>query len=436
MLWGSKTAQASEPDLARTESASKNDPSASASQASGTAWLAGHLHHLTPEQEEKLAGFKTLCAERKYYTPAVEQAEGVEGKTASHDDATMLRFLRARKFDVEGAWGQFKDTEDWRKDNAIEALYENIGVDSYEAARRMYPQWTGRRDRRGIPVYVFEIRHLDNKAVAAYNSTMTTGTPETHKSSTVPARLLNLFALYENLLRFVMPLCSALQRPNPETPIVTSTNIVDVSGVGLKQFWNLKSHMQDASVLATAHYPETLDRIFIIGAPSFFPTVWSWIKRWFDPGTTSKIFILSAAEVQPTLTSFMEPSSIPKQYGGELDWTWGEMPNLDEPARDLLKGLEQDQVEGEKRKDILKGPILFEGDHLKVLGTVDGKDRRETIPVPKSHLSSEQAPAKSTDSEAKADDATEAKAEDEKAVDNVAVKVNQLSVDETQTAAA
>jgi len=47
------------------------------------------------------------------------------------------RFLRARRFDVEGAWGQFKDTEDWRKDNSIKELYENIGVDSYEAARRM-----------------------------------------------------------------------------------------------------------------------------------------------------------------------------------------------------------------------------------------------------------------------------------------------------------
>jgi hypothetical protein len=53
------------------------------------------------------------------------------------DYQTYRRFLRARKFDVEGAWTQFKDTEDWRKDNAIEALYENIGVDSYEAARRM-----------------------------------------------------------------------------------------------------------------------------------------------------------------------------------------------------------------------------------------------------------------------------------------------------------
>lgn len=45
--------------------------------------------------------------------------------------------MRARKFDVAGAWAQFKDTEDWRKENAIEELYENIEVDSYDAARRM-----------------------------------------------------------------------------------------------------------------------------------------------------------------------------------------------------------------------------------------------------------------------------------------------------------
>lgn len=136
--------------------------------------------------------------------------------------------------------------------------------------KEQYPQWTGRRDRRGIPVYVFEIKHLNSKNMAAYNETMSTSNlpAEAQKSSTVPERLLRLFALYENLLRFVMPVCSKLPRPNPETPIVTSTNIVDVSGVGLKQFWNLKGHMQDASVLATAHYPETLDRIFVRPCPS------------------------------------------------------------------------------------------------------------------------------------------------------------------------
>lgn len=79
-----------------------------------------------------------------------------------------------------------------------------------------------------------------------------------------PAKMLRLFALYENLVRFVMPLCTALtDREHPGTPITQSNNIVDISGVGLKQFWNLRGHMQDASTLATAHYPETLDRIFV-----------------------------------------------------------------------------------------------------------------------------------------------------------------------------
>ncbi|KAJ5786148.1 uncharacterized protein N7503_011360 [Penicillium pulvis] len=426
MLWRTKSNHSQAEDLSRTASASNNDPAASATAAAGTAWLAGHLKHLTPEQEEKLVEFKKVCAERGYYTAA----EGE--KPASHDDATLLRFLRARRFDVEGAWGQFKDTEDWRKENAIESLYENIGVDSYEAARRMYPQWTGRRDRRGIPIYVFEIRHLNSKEMAAYNSTVSSAIPETHKSSSVPARLLNLFALYENLLHFTMPLCTALSRPNPETPIVTSTNIVDVSGVGLKQFWNLKSHMQDASVLATAHYPETLDRIFIVGAPGFFPTVWGWIKRWFDPGTTSKIFILSAAEVQPTLTSFMDPASIPKQYGGELEWQWGDMPNLDEPASELLKGA---QVQEGDKKSLLKGPMLFKGDQIEVLGTENGKDRRNTIPVPtaqqKPMSEATEIADKPTESASDAE-STPVPTENEK----VAVNIDQVSAEEAQTTTA
>jgi hypothetical protein len=80
--------------------------------------------------------------------------------------------------------------------------------------------------------------------------------------------MMRLFALYENLTRFNMPFCTQLQdREFPGTPITMSTNIVDVSGVGIKQFWNLKAHMQAASQLATAHYPETLDRIFVRAYP-------------------------------------------------------------------------------------------------------------------------------------------------------------------------
>ena len=147
----------------------------------------------------------------------------------------------------------------------------------------------------------------------------------------------------------------------------------------------------------------------IIGAPAFFPTVWGWIKRWFDPVTTSKIFILSASEVKPTLTSFMDPSSIPKQYGGDLDWKWGDMPNLDEPARELLSPLETPPTEDQSHPGLLRGPVLFKGDEIEILGKVDGTSRQKTIPVPK-RKGQEQAEQADTKTEAHENGATTAPA--------------------------
>lgn len=79
----------------------------------------------------------------------------------------------------------------------------------------------------------------------------------------------------------------------------------------------------------------------------------------------------------------MDPSNIPKQYGGQLAWKWGDMPNLDEPARELIHPLETPPAEGQTRPGFTKGPLLFKGDEIEILGKVDGKSRRSTIPVPK-----------------------------------------------------
>lgn len=192
-----------------------------------------------------------------------------------------------------------------------------------------------------------------------------------------PAKLLRLFSLYENLTRFVMPLSTVLtDRDCPATPITQSNNIVDISNVGLKQFWNLRSHMQDASTLATAHYPETLDRIFVIGAPSFFPTVWGWIKRWFDPITTSKIFILSQEEMKSTLESFIDPANIPKKYGGELDFNWEDFPKYDKALDDVIAWKNG-------YTDFPEGPMYWHdrGDsiELEAVGSVNGKARSEIV---------------------------------------------------------
>ena len=217
-----------------------------------------------------------MSQQKGYYDP------GKDKTPPSHDDETLLRYLRARKFIPQEAFGQFKDTEDWRKENQLDKLYETIDVNEYDQVRRLYPQWTGRRDKRGIPLYVYEINSVNAKDVSSSGK-------DSRKQSTnskVPWKMLKLFALYENLCRFVLPLCSAIpNRPNAETPISQSNNIVDLGGVGMAKLFSLRNHMSDASQLATAHYPETLDRIFVIGAPSFFPTIWGWARGWFDPIT-------------------------------------------------------------------------------------------------------------------------------------------------------
>ncbi|RYC63979.1 hypothetical protein CHU98_g2237 [Xylaria longipes] len=327
----------------------------------------GHLGHLTEHETQALADFRTLLQEKGLYRP---------GPPPSHDDPTLLRYLRARKWVPQDAYVQFSETEKFRNANEIGKLYDTIDIDSYEASRKLVhtsntPVWrdesltmlsrvvpalyrTARQAVcttsvasehpavfnadglrlwcRGIPIYVFQIRHLDSKAVADYERSTETTYSKAKTDGKTPPKLLRLFALYENLTRFVQPLSSeCTDREHPQTPITLSTNIVDISHVSLRMFWNLKAHMQAASQLATAHYPETLDR-----APYFFSTVWGWIKRWFDPVTVSKIFILSDHDVLPVLTTFMDLEDIPKNYGGKLQWSFFDEPAYDDEIKRIV----------------------------------------------------------------------------------------------------
>ncbi|KAI2475727.1 CRAL/TRIO domain-containing protein [Pyrenophora tritici-repentis] len=350
---------------------------------------AGHLSHLSENQQAQLVEFKNICRDAGYYTPASG------GKQASHDDETMLRYLRARRFVPRDAFRQFKGTEDWRKENKLNEIFNTIDIEEYEQTRRLYPQWLGRRDKRGIPLFLFEVAPLNSKNISAYEKQLA-------KSKTTIPNVANkntrLFALYESLTNFYTPLCSMVPRSYPETPVSQSNNIVDISGVGLKQFWNLKGHMQDASVLATAHYPETLDRIFIVGAPSFFPTVWGWVKRWFDPITVSKIFILSPQNVYSTLSAYIDHDNIPKKYGGGLDFEWGQLPNLEPTIEAQIKWENPNTQNGRKTFPI--GPLKWEqGPDGEMqawgIGSENGAQRRKlifTIPNPVGYNQTEPMP--------------------------------------------
>ncbi|KAK9422646.1 putative CRAL-TRIO domain-containing protein [Seiridium unicorne] len=343
----------------------------------------GHLGHLTATEQQALDDFKVLLEEKKLWTP---------GPPASHDDPTLIRadhdrasrYLRARKWVVQDAYGQFSDTEKFRKANDIEVLYDTMDVEAYETSKKLYPRFTGRRDRRGIPIYVYQIRHLDSSTIHKYEKSANHTYSQAKTDGKTPGHQLRLFALYENLTRFVQPLSTeCTDRDHAETPITLSTNIVDISHVTLRMFWNLKGHMQAASQLATSHYPETLDRIFIIGAPPFFSTVWGWIKRWFDPVTVSKIFILGPTEALPVLASFIDIRNIPKAYGGDLEWDFYDEPRWDDPEFERIITFQNGHT------SVPPGPMLLRPQpdgktiDLVAVGSQDQKQRMEvfaTIP--------------------------------------------------------
>jgi hypothetical protein len=111
------------PQAARTAS------SQTIAQLADYSYPRGHLGYLSEAESEALAQFKVVLQERGYWTPGPP--------APSHDDPLLLRFLRARRWVVEDAFGQFKDTEDWRKANDLDVLYKTIELDAYEECRRL-----------------------------------------------------------------------------------------------------------------------------------------------------------------------------------------------------------------------------------------------------------------------------------------------------------
>ncbi len=98
----------------------------------------------------------------------------------------------------------------------------------------------------------------------------------------------------------------------------------------------------------------------------------------------SKIFVLSHHEVLPMLKSFVDIKNIPKSYGGELDWSWGDKPALDPAIRDAVtwEGALTDFPDGPK----YWRPI--EGDKLECIavGSIKQVDRTERVcTIPRSY---------------------------------------------------
>jgi len=316
--------------------------------------LQGCLTGLTDVQVQAFSDFKALCEENDLYWPR-SKLEDLQ-QQRSNSDYTLLRFLRARSYDPRAAYIQYKATIAWRIKVNIDEAYDNVEIENFNSMWRLQPQWIGRRDKNGFPVMVYVMSAIRPEDIK--------------KSVDLDPLLTTVFLPAEYVTEFVIPLCKKLRQDHD---ISATCNIVDLSHVGLRGFWNLRSLLQAVSSMATAHYPESVERIFVIGAPSFFPTVWKLITRWFEPATTRKISILSKSEVKSTMNKYIATFNIPERFGGSLKWDFNEPPAMDEEAAKEAGNLATNWVHG---------PIRYtsEKDYDKIMAVgKDGANMRRTV---------------------------------------------------------
>ncbi|KAF9361025.1 hypothetical protein BGX26_006347 [Mortierella sp. AD094] len=207
-----------------------------------------------------------------------------------HPDALLLRFLRARKWNVTNGMNMILKAFKWRLEDDIEEVKATSETDLDAKYRGFRLQMeTGKSyfhgtDKLGRPVVYIQVR--------------------LHKPADQDAKALEKFTIY------VMETGRLMIQP----PVETACVIFDMTGFSLANMdYNFVKFLVQCF---EAYYPESLGVLVIHKAPFVFWGVWKIIEPWLDPVVASKIrFCRSDKE----LTEIIDANHLPTKYEGGKD---------------------------------------------------------------------------------------------------------------------
>ncbi|KAI5198626.1 hypothetical protein E4T39_06689 [Aureobasidium subglaciale] len=252
----------------------------------------GHPGHTTPEQDAQVHQLRATLEQAGYHERL--------------DTLTMLRFLRARKFNVDMAKAMFIDCEKWRKEfgGGVDNLLQTFEYKEKEEVFKYYPQYYHKTDKDGRPLYIEQLGKINLTAM--------------YKITSEERMLQNLVVEYEKVADPRLPACSRKSGHLLET----SCTIMDLKGVGLTNFSSVYGYVQKASAISQNHYPERMGKLYLINAPWGFSSIFSMVKKFLDPITVAKIHVLGSG-YEKELLAQIPKENLPKQFGGSCQCSGG-----------------------------------------------------------------------------------------------------------------
>ncbi|KAF9358913.1 hypothetical protein BGX34_008648 [Mortierella sp. NVP85] len=242
-----------------------------------------------------------------------------------HPDLIVLKFIRARKWNLDDAMKMFLNALKWR---IVERIDELVELSDVELDQK-YPKFIEQmRIGKGY------LRGADplNRPMSVVNTRL-------HHKNDQPPETIHRFTLYTmECGRMVLP-------EGAETVIV----IFDLSNFGLDNMdWGFVRLFVQCF---ESYYPETLGVCVVHRAPFVFWGLWKLIQPLLDPVVASKfVFTRNNAELHKVIPRERLPIN---HYEGLDDWTYEYVPAVpgendiqkDTAAKDVLlaerKGLEE-----------------------------------------------------------------------------------------------
>lgn len=215
----------------------------------------------------------------------------------SHDDYFLLRWLRARNFNVAQAEAMLRENLQWRKQYNIDSILDDY--EPIEVLKKYYPGGLIGHDKEGCPLWIIPFGYTDIKGLFY----------SVKKSDFIKHIIQQLEYSAQDM---------AAQSEKLGKVIEMHSFIFDLENFNLKQIaW--KPALDMIIYLVTMYednYPEMLKKAYVINAPKIYPIIYNLVKPFLSEETAKKIHVFGKDNWKKALLQDIDEDELPLHWGG------------------------------------------------------------------------------------------------------------------------